>query len=83
MKTLAIGAIKAYQKFFSPRREFGGGEMMCIYYPSCSQYAIDAIKNAGFLKGALYTLLRVARCHPGREPRVDYFLGSALDRETS
>ncbi len=82
MKVIAVGAIKVYQEFFSPRTGFGSGKWSCMYYPSCSQYAVDAIQNTGFLKGTLYAFLRIMRCHPWQEPRVDYFPNCAVDRKT-
>ncbi len=36
----------------------------CRFYPSCSEYAIDALKKYGLLKGSWLTLRRIARCHP-------------------
>ena len=36
----------------------------CRYFPSCSQYAIDAIKKYGALPGAWRAAKRIARCHP-------------------
>ena len=36
----------------------------CRYYPSCSQYALTAIKHFGVFKGLWLSLRRVLRCHP-------------------
>ena len=36
----------------------------CRFYPSCSEYAIDALKKYGLLRGSWLTLKRIARCHP-------------------
>ncbi len=41
---------------------FLGGH--CRYYPTCSQYAIDAIHKYGPWRGAWKALRRIARCHP-------------------
>ena len=43
----------------------------CRYYPSCSQYALDAIELHGPLKGAWLALKRLLRCHPWHEGGVD------------
>jgi putative membrane protein insertion efficiency factor len=36
----------------------------CRFYPSCSQYALDAVASHGSLRGSLMALRRVLRCHP-------------------
>lgn len=36
----------------------------CRFEPSCSQYALEAIKKFGLLRGFLYTILRLLRCQP-------------------
>ena len=42
---------------------FMGGH--CRFHPTCSQYAIDALKKYGSLKGGWLTLKRILRCRPG------------------
>ena len=39
-----------------------GGQ--CRYYPSCSQYAIDAVHKHGPVRGSWRAARRIARCHP-------------------
>lgn len=36
----------------------------CIYIPTCSQYAIDAIDKYGAIKGSFMAIKRILRCHP-------------------
>lgn len=36
----------------------------CRYTPTCSQYAIDAVKKHGVIKGGWLTVKRIGRCHP-------------------
>ena len=37
----------------------------CRFYPTCSQYAIDAIKKHGVIKGCIMGFFRILRCNPG------------------
>jgi len=66
MKNLLILIIKFYQKIVSP---FFG--QRCRFYPSCSNYAIDAIQNHGSLKGFWLSLKRICSCHPFNEGGYD------------
>jgi len=51
--------IKIYKLILSP---FLGGH--CRYYPSCSNYAIDAVTNLPLHKAILKIVYRVVRCNP-------------------
>ena len=59
MGSLLVALIRLYQRWLSPLL----GEN-CRFYPSCSQYAIQAIRLHGVVKGSIYALLRVLRCQP-------------------
>ena len=61
-----IALIKGYQTFLSP---FLGSN--CRYQPTCSQYAIDVIKEWGSLKGSIFALKRILRCHPWSKSGYD------------
>ncbi|MCK4548419.1 MAG: membrane protein insertion efficiency factor YidD [Candidatus Eisenbacteria sp.] len=54
-----IVVIRVYQQLISPLL---GSH--CRFTPSCSQYAADAIRKYGLLRGTASALLRVLRCHP-------------------
>lgn len=56
---LITGPIRFYQAIISP---FLGPR--CRFYPSCSDYAIDAINEFGLMKGFFLSLYRLLRCHP-------------------
>ena len=43
----------------------------CKYYPSCSQYAIDALRAHGLFKGSLLSAWRLLRCNPWSHGGVD------------
>jgi len=51
--------IKGYQFFISPL--FPG---TCRFYPSCSNYAHEAISKYGVIKGSYLGILRILKCHP-------------------
>nr|WP_207750772.1 membrane protein insertion efficiency factor YidD [Faecalicatena contorta] len=55
-----IGLVKVYQKYLSPLK----GHSTCIYFPTCSQYAVEAIEKYGALKGGLLAVWRILRCNP-------------------
>jgi putative membrane protein insertion efficiency factor len=44
----------------------------CKYHPSCSQYAIDALRKHGFVKGVALAGWRLLRCNPWSRGGVDY-----------
>ena len=43
----------------------------CRFYPSCSNYAVQAINEHGLLSGGALTVKRVCKCHPGHAGGVD------------
>ena len=59
MRILLIFFIKLYKIILSPFFP-----PACRFYPTCSQYALEAIKKHGSLKGLYLTLRRLLRCHP-------------------
>ena len=65
MKRIAEILIKAYQAYSSTR------EPRCKYYPSCSNYAVTAIRRYG-IKGLAMSIWRLARCNPWSDGGVDY-----------
>lgn len=56
---LIVFFIRVYQKFISPLKK-----PSCRFYPTCSQYAIDAVKKYGAVKGTYIALKRILKCHP-------------------
>lgn len=54
-----IFLIRIYQKFISPMIP-----PSCKYHPSCSAYAVDALRTHGALKGTAMAIWRVLRCNP-------------------
>lgn len=61
-----MGAIVAYQKLVSPALPAS-----CRYYPSCSQYALQAVSKHGPFRGSLLAAGRLLRCNPWSPGGVD------------
>jgi hypothetical protein len=58
------GVINYYQRQFSQNLPTSSGEKVCLYEPSCSQYALDAIAKYGQTRGAIMATKRILRCNP-------------------
>ncbi len=54
-----IKLIKGYRYLISPLLG-----QSCRYFPSCSEYSIEALKTFGFFKGLYLSLKRILSCHP-------------------
>lgn len=59
MKKILVFLIKIYQITF---RSFVGQN--CRFFPTCSDYAIEAIQKHGSFKGTILTIKRLLKCHP-------------------
>jgi len=59
VKYVLIGLLRAYRALISPL--YG---QVCRYHPSCSAYALDAVREHGSLRGSWLAARRLARCHP-------------------
>jgi uncharacterized protein len=59
LRWLALKIIRFYQLAISPWLP-----PSCIYYPTCSQYGLEAISKYGFFKGGWMAVRRILRCHP-------------------
>ena len=59
IKKIMIFLIRFYQLCISPL--LGNN---CRYYPTCSQYAIEAIEKKGIIRGSWMAVKRICRCHP-------------------
>jgi putative membrane protein insertion efficiency factor len=58
-------------------------EGTCKYHPSCSQYAIDAFRELGLVRGAIVAGWRLLRCNPWSHGGVDYVANRKLFRRAS
>jgi len=59
MKTAAVALLKFYRNYLS-----GLKLQCCRFYPSCSEYAIEAIEKYGLIRGGAKSLMRLLKCHP-------------------
>ena len=66
MKMLLLVLLRAYQLAVSP---FLGPN--CRFYPSCSEYAVEAVREHGALKGSALAAKRLCKCHPLHAGGVD------------
>ncbi|EOM75676.1 membrane protein insertion efficiency factor YidD [Rhodococcus rhodnii] len=61
--TATVFAVELYRTYVSPTRM-----PTCRFTPTCSEYAVEALRTRGFVVGSLLTLVRLAKCgpwHPG------------------
>jgi len=58
-KYFAIACINMYRKFISPIKP-----PTCRFMPTCSEYALTAIKQYGAIKGGWMSVKRILKCHP-------------------
>lgn len=59
MKRLLVYLIRLYQIFISPLKG-----QTCRFYPSCSEYSIQALQKYGLIKGSWKSIIRILKCHP-------------------
>jgi putative membrane protein insertion efficiency factor len=60
VKQVVLFFLRVYQKYFSPLK----GAPTCRFYPTCSQYAVEAVTKYGAAKGTWLAVKRVLKCHP-------------------
>ena len=66
MKRILLALLRFYKRNISPLLPNA-----CIYTPTCSAYALEAIQRYGALKGTWLAIRRIARCHPFHEGGYD------------
>lgn len=66
MQTAVILILKGYKLLISPLLPSA-----CRYYPTCSEYMLDAVAKHGAIKGIWMGLKRLGRCHPFHEGGYD------------
>lgn len=72
-RKIVVSFINFYQKFIS----FDTGMFSlkkgttCVFYPTCSEYAKQAVVKYGVLKGLFLGVRRILRCHPWQKSHID------------
>lgn len=66
LKNVLILIIRGYQKFISPMFP-----PTCRFYPTCSEYCLQAVRKYGPFKGSWLGIKRILRCHPGNPGGYD------------
>ncbi|MGH2730335.1 MAG: membrane protein insertion efficiency factor YidD [Actinomycetota bacterium] len=64
---LLIALVGAYRRVVSPLLP-----PRCRFHPSCSEYAVEALRTHGALRGLVLAVRRVGRCHPWSPGGVDH-----------
>ena len=59
LRSVAIAPIRVYQRLISPALP-----ARCKYHPTCSEYAVQAIRGYGLLRGSALAAWRLLRCNP-------------------
>ena len=60
MRKIIVSLLRFYRKFLSPLKP----RPTCRFYPTCSQYAIDAVTEWGVIRGGAMSVWRILRCNP-------------------
>jgi putative membrane protein insertion efficiency factor len=66
VRAVVTAPIRAYQRFVSPALP-----RRCKYHPTCSEYAVQAIRSYGILRGVVLAGWRVLRCNPWSHGGLD------------
>ena len=64
MRPFLIAILRLYQYTLSPLIVFVNRGRVCRFEPSCSHYAIEAIRTHGAMRGSWLAAKRLAKCHP-------------------
>jgi putative membrane protein insertion efficiency factor len=65
LQHILIFAVRVYRLVISPAQVFlFGGNAGCRFTPTCSQFAMEAVRERGALTGTFLAAKRICRCHP-------------------
>ena len=75
LRGIVVAPIRLYQRAISP-----GLPARCKYHPSCSRYAVTAVRRYGVLRGVVLAGWRLLRCNPWSHGGVDFVEDQTLFR---
>jgi putative membrane protein insertion efficiency factor len=75
LRGFLVAPIRLYQRTISPALP-----ARCKYHPSCSEYAVQAVRRYGVLRGAVLAGWRLLRCNPWSHGGVDFVEDQTLFR---
>jgi putative membrane protein insertion efficiency factor len=67
LRAIVVAPIRLYQRGISPVLP-----ARCKYYPTCSAYAVEAVKQYGVMRGLVLAGWRLLRCNPWSNGGVDF-----------
>ncbi len=77
LRELALLPVQLYRRLISPVLP-----SRCKYYPSCSTYAVEAVRELGVVRGTIVAAWRLARCNPWTNGGVDELRDRRLFRDS-
>jgi uncharacterized protein len=75
IRAVFVAPIRLYQRLISPAMP-----ARCRYHPTCSAYAVEAVREYGVLRGAVLAVWRVLRCNPWSAGGIDHVSSQRLFR---
>jgi hypothetical protein len=78
LRELVLAPVHLYRRLISPLLP-----QRCKYYPSCSSYAVEAVRELGPVRGTIVAAWRLARCNPWSHGGVDELADRSLFRDHS
>ena len=75
LRGFLVAPIRLYQRTISPALP-----ARCKYHPSCSEYAVQAVRRYGVLRGVVLAGWRLLRCNPWSHGGVDFVEDQTLFR---
>jgi putative membrane protein insertion efficiency factor len=76
LRELCLAPLHLYRRLISPAIP-----NRCKYYPTCSTYAVQAVRELGVLRGPVVAAWRLARCNPWSDGGVDELADRRLFRD--